>query len=843
MAVRGTRWWSGRTSARRRRLAAALALVLVVASAIAWWHHVETSYDRIRSDSLGAHHVGLDSTLLVPHGVDADHPAPAVLVAHGLGDGQEDVAGTARALAHAGYVVLSWTSRGQRGSTGRVGIAAPDGEVADVSALVDQLARRRDVQRDRAGDPRVGIVGVSQGGGVALLAAARDHRIDAVVPVFAWYDLRAALEPDAARRTLGAEPGVLKLRWGSELFAAGSGGARRAAPCGNVEDDACTAWTGSAQRGQLTPAARSLLATRSPAEVVADIEAPTLVVQGQMDSLFDLTQGADLARALRREHVPTRVEWMRGGHDLPLDERRRAHLDGAVLRWFDHFLRDRGDVPVGPRFTVQLGAGRGYANAPDIPPEATSRHVHVEPVDRTDRSGSVRFSAPAAGLPADATSLPGLGDVTALSTGFTAPRGQRARFESAPVDGGIEIIGTPRIRLAFSGDHRDGIAFVHLVDIASDGRRIVPRGLVSALRLSDLPALGAPGRAYDVALPPIAWRLAPGHRLGVEVSSTDAGYVAPAEPATFAVRPVGRLGLRIPEVRSPERSDDTFEAGRDPRLLLAAAAALVLLATLAGLLVARAAGRRDRRVQEPALRDVPIRAQGLAKRFGDGRVAVDGVTFRVDPGTVVGLVGPNGAGKTTVLRMLLGLVHPTDGTAHVFGQRVRPGVPNLARIGALVEGPGLVPHLTGRAHLQRYWSATGRSARDAGVDAALAAVGLTADAERTVRTWSQGMRQRLAIAQALLGRPDLVLLDEPTNGLDPAQVIELRELVRAIASEGRSVLLSSHQLDELERVCTHVVLVAEGRVLASGTLDEVRADHGSLEAAFLARVEEGGTHA
>ncbi len=823
----------------RRRLILIVAAVVVVAlfASFGWWRHAERAWSRTSGPVTGADGVQLDGSLWIPRRVDTDDPAPAVLVAHGLGEDKDDVEALARTLAGAGYVVRTWTARGGKGSDGRVGIAAPEGEVADVSALIDDLATRDEVRRDGDGDPRVAVIGTSHGGGTALMAAAADHRIDAVVPIFAWYDLQGALEPD----------GVLKLRWASELFAAGAGDRDRGELGGILDPDLCDAWTNSALINGFTVVAQDLLAERSPSTVADRIEAPTLIVQGQMDSLFDLGQATALAKDLDRARTPVRVEWVRGGHDLALDRRRRDHLHEAILRWFERYLDKRGSVDVGPRFSVELGAGRGYAHAPVIPPKPTMQHLALRADDEEDAQGFVRFTAPVAGLPASSTTLPGLGDVTALDTALDPPQVQLARFRGEPVREGLELIGTPRVRLQFTGNAREAFAFVRLVDVAPDGRRVIPRGLVTPVWLLGMPPLGSErGLGREVALPPIAWRLAPGHRFDVEVASTDAAYRANDEPVTLAVKPAGSMVLRVPEVAEPARTEDTFASGRDWRDLLVGAAALVIFALVIAWLTSREIGRRDARVQEPGLRDVPIRARGLVKRFEDGRVAVGGVSFDVGPGAVVGLVGPNGAGKTTVLRMLLGLVHPSDGFAHVFGQRIRPGVPNLARVGALVEGPGLVPHLTGRQHLERSWSATGRAAGDAGIDDALATVELTEDADRVVRTWSHGMRQRLGIAQALLGAPDVVVLDEPANGLDPAQIAQLRELVRGIVADGRrSVLLSSHLLGELEQVCTHVVLLAEGRVLRAGTLAEVVGEHADLESAFLSLVQADreATHA
>jgi ABC-2 type transport system ATP-binding protein len=157
---------------------------------------------------------------------------------------------------------------------------------------------------------------------------------------------------------------------------------------------------------------------------------------------------------------------------------------------------------------------------------------------------------------------------------------------------------------------------------------------------------------------------------------------------------------------------------------------------------------------------------------------------------------------------------------------VRPGAAVLSRVGAIVEGPGLLPHLSGAANLRLYWAATGRPAADAHVEEALRIAGLGDALDRAVRTYSHGMRQRLAIAQAMLGLPDLLVLDEPTNGLDPPQIHAMREVLRGYATGGRSVLLSSHLLAEVERTCDHVVVLHRGAVLADGSVTALVADGG-----------------
>ena len=238
--------------------------------------------------------------------------------------------------------------------------------------------------------------------------------------------------------------------------------------------------------------------------------------------------------------------------------------------------------------------------------------------------------------------------------------------------------------------------------------------------------------------------------------------------------------------------------------------------------------RRGTAHVDPDLAEIPLRISELRKEYPGGVVAVSDVSFDVRAGQVVGLLGPNGAGKTTSLRMVMGLINPSAGEITVFGQKVVPGAPVLSRIGSFVEGSGFLPHLTGRDNLTLYWAATGRPAELAYLEQALEIAGLGTAINRRVRTYSQGMRQRLAIAQSMLGLPDLLILDEPTNGLDPPQIHAMREVLRRYAATGRTVLVSSHLLAEVEQTCTDVVVVHKGEVIASGTVDELVALSGEM---------------
>jgi ABC-type multidrug transport system ATPase subunit len=217
-----------------------------------------------------------------------------------------------------------------------------------------------------------------------------------------------------------------------------------------------------------------------------------------------------------------------------------------------------------------------------------------------------------------------------------------------------------------------------------------------------------------------------------------------------------------------------------------------------------------------------VRTQGLTKTFGP-RTAVDAVDLTVRRGEVYGFLGPNGAGKTTTLRMLLGLVRPTSGRATVHG--LRPGDPAaVARTGSLVEGPGFYPYLSGRENLRVLARYRGLGDRD--VDRVLERVDLTERGADRFKAYSLGMKQRLGVAAALLGEPDLLVLDEPTNGLDPAGMADMRRLLVDVAAGGQTVLLSSHLLAEVQEICDRVGIISAGKLLVESTVVDLRGASG-----------------
>lgn len=228
-----------------------------------------------------------------------------------------------------------------------------------------------------------------------------------------------------------------------------------------------------------------------------------------------------------------------------------------------------------------------------------------------------------------------------------------------------------------------------------------------------------------------------------------------------------------------------------------------------------------------------VEASSLEKTYsklrGEPVRAVKGLDLTLGlPGTVHGFLGPNGSGKTTTIRCLLGLIRPTSGSARLFGVDSTTSFHEVVgRVGAIVENPKMFPNFSGRKNLRLLASAVGIPKAE--VERVLGVVGLTDRGDDSFDSYSLGMKQRLAIAAALLKNPDLLILDEPANGLDPAGIAEMRVLIRSIADQGKAVLVSSHQLAEIEQVCDQVTIIAKGELVESGTIDEIRTRSGAKE--------------
>ncbi|WP_131737455.1 alpha/beta fold hydrolase [Actinomadura roseirufa] len=814
------RW--GRTG-RAARWTAAGAAVALLGGGAAWGvsadgaPRVRTVDERITvvDGPKDDQRVTLDATLYRPVG---RAKGPALMLGHGFGGDKRDVTGDARAFARAGYTVLTWSARGFGHSTGEIALNSPDYEVKDTRQLIDWLAKRPEVLLDGPGDPRVGMAGESYGGAIALMTAAYDRRVDAIAPQITWNDLADALFPNAS----GAGPGkgVFKKLWAGLFFTDGAG----SSACGRFLPSLCDMYQEVARTGRPTPEAVATLRRSSPASVADRIKVPTLLVQGQSDSLFPLDQADANARAITRNGAPVSVVWFQGGHDGGDNETTRVR--GLLRGFFDARLRHGG--PSGDGFTVTRAGGLDSSTQKVVVEEAAARVYPGLGADRRTlplNGHEQTIFNPAGGSPASISALPGLGALGGLADlgvpGGGLPvdmPGQAARFDTAPLERPLRLTGAPTVRIHVSGKG-DVPLFAKLYDVAPTGQAVPARRIAAPVRVTG-------GTEATVTLPAMDYRFDRGHRLRVVVATTDMGFATPAEPASYAVRAVSPLTVpTVPALATEPAPVPGWVWGLP-----------VAAAVLAAVILAR--GRR-RPAGRPALSDVPLEITGLTKAYRNGHLAVADLSLRVEKGQVLGLLGPNGAGKTTTLRMLMGLIHPDSGEIRIFGQRVTPGAPVLSRLGSFVEGPGFLPHLSGRDNLDLYWRATGRPADEAHLDEALKIADLGTALDRAVRTYSQGMRQRLAIAQAMLGLPDLLVLDEPTNGLDPPQIREMREVLVRYAAAGRTVIVSSHLLAEVEQTCTHAVVMAGGRRVAAGPVSEIVGSGRRLEDAFLEIIGEG----
>lgn len=670
-----------------------------------------------------------------------------MLLPHGFGGDKTSVTGQAQELARRGFVVLTWSARGFGHSTGQIGLDDPDLEVADAARLVDYLAKRPDVRQDGPGDPRVGVIGASYGGALALLLAGTDKRVDAISPVITYNDLAQGLVPNAARADAvpAATPaagafaadGVFKRSWAGLLFSAGSGtgaeaateapepgqessdsssssggsGGGAAAPgrvqlppaanvCGRFTAQICQAYTELATTGRVTQATVDLLHRVSPASVTSKITVPTLLVQGENDTLFGLDQSDATARQIVAAGGKVQQIWYAGGHD---GGQPGPQLRAKIGDWLWFQLTGEGSDPVtGFSYDVQ-GSLRASGSpsvrivtAPDYP-GLTGDTTQRNPLAL--RGGEQTVVNPPGGVPAAVSGIPGLNGLAGSSrvSGLFGvdPPGQSARFTTAPVDSQLLVAGSATVRLRIAGTAPEAVLFAKLYDVSPDGTRTLPANQVAPIRVP------LPGGAAEVTvtLAGIVRPIESGHALQVVVTTTDQAFATPIAPAAYQISADG--GLFVPVIPG------TAAGSGWPLGTVLAILGILLVALVVAVIAALRMRRRAHRA-DPSLSDVPLVIEGLTKAYPGGLTAVRDLSFRVEPGQVLGLLGPNGAGKTTTLRMLMGLITPTAGQIRVFGHPVSAGAPVLSRIGSFVEGSGFLPHLSGELNLRLYWDATGR---------------------------------------------------------------------------------------------------------------------------------------
>ena len=778
--------------------------------------------------------IRLDVDLYLPA---TSRPAPAVLLAHGFGGSKRSLAKDAERMRREGYVVMAYSARGFGRSGGRISLDSLGYEIADATRLVDVLASRPEVEK-RDGDPVVGVVGASYGGALALMLGATDRRIDTVVAAITWNNLPQALVP----QTDSATPGVFKQAWATQLF--GAAASPFAGACGRFTADLCTLYTKLVGGGQLDATDRTLLEASSPASVLGGMTAPTLLLQGREDTLFGLDQANANALQIATAGAEVKVAWFAGGHDGgQASGATTAGTTATVDQWLAthlHGLSSPRDRSEPFSFTVPASA-RGFAETriAALYPGLNGRGTRKLPL--SGRFGIV--VNPPGGLPATISSLPGIGAVDSVIAGIgtgiagaAVQPAQQAKFSTGSIGTPFVLVGSPTVTVdvrlprfrdrdpvsAPSAAPTDVLLFAQL-RVLSGGSDIAVGGGVAPMRIS-LPADGSATRVR-VRLPATTWRFERGDTIALSLRTTDAGYRGSATSATFVVNTEGTLSLPI--VAS---TDPAVGGGAASTAAIIGIPIVLLLGLVLAVIAALADRRRDRAVTGAERPDdaPPLVIRGLTKNYRGGFRAVDDLTFTVHRGQVLGLLGPNGAGKTTALRMVTGLLRPDAGEIEIFGEKVSPGSRVLTRVGCFIEGPGFLPHLSGRRNLQLFWAASGRPRADARLAEALAIADLGTAVNRRVGGYSQGMKQRLAIAQAMLGMPELLILDEPTNGLDPPQIFALRGVLRRYAETGRTVIVSSHLLGEVEQTCSDVVVMARGRLIAAGPVAELAGETNEL---------------
>jgi ABC-2 type transport system ATP-binding protein len=793
--------------------------------------------------------VKLDATILT---TDPATPRPAIVLAHGFGGTKADSEPTARTLARDGYTVIIYTARGFGRSGGRIHLDNPAYEGADARKLVDLAASRPEVAKE-GNDPVIGFAGASYGGALSFLAAGLDHRVDAIVPAFTWHTLRQALFPQyqvvgLARSPADVSPanrqGVFKQRWASLLFSNAAGGnssneqtQNQNGLCGRFDPVICRGYLAAAETGEADQKLKALLDESGLEKILPAVKAPALIIQGEDDTLFPLDEADANFRGLPAA-TPAEMKWVAGGHDTEISV---DPLIDDLEAWFGRYLKRDGSTPDGS-FSVLvpetslLGEDRGTREPQTLSAQSYPGRGSNFADQRIALTGERQsIIAPPGGAPAALTNLPGTGGAVGQASSVAGYAlgvlpGQSARFTSESLTTPLTLIGSSRIDLDVTGSTPTATLFASLWDLGphiertENGRisvgpstAILPQLAVAPVKLTGLDP-NKPLRV-TVALPAISHKVPVDHRLQLVISTTDQAYANAVQAASYQVGLADESGVAIPVLPTTALNANTLDV---PLPLIIVVAALIIASLVATVFV----WRRRQGIQAVAeLVSTPLVVNDVVKTYDDGFRAVDGVSFRAEAGQVLGLLGPNGAGKTTVIRMLVGLIRPDSGSIYVRGQPVHAGADVLSSVGAFIEGPGFLPHLSGKANLLAYWHATGRPLEEAQLDEALKIAGLGSAINRKVRGYSHGMRQRLGIAQAMLGLPPLLILDEPTNGLDPPQIRAMRAVLADYAAAGRTVILSSHLLSEVEHTCSHVVVMDKGKVVLTGAVEELTASN------------------
>lgn len=571
-----------------RRMGALLAALAVLAGLMTWAPMpanaaggFDTQDLRVTSGT-GADQVELDVTLYIPRAATEAEPAPAIIFPHGYGATKEQPKGQATKFARAGYVGLTYTARGFGDSTGEISIDSPDYEIADARTLIDLLSARPEVLQDSAGDPRVGILGGSYAGGVALLTAAYDPRVDAISAARTWNSLVTSLFPSAGgapdAETPAAPPtynedGVFKKLWGQFFFEGGAldeggeagqnsgggggGGGQDAGSCGGLRPEYCTAYQEVVSTGRLTDDMRALLERSSPSSVIDQIHAPTLLIQGEGDKLFSLAEADANARGIAANGAPVKLVWVTGGHGaLRSNQTEAAMLDALNTAWFDFHLRGTGTDP-GTSFdyteiTQQATSGPTEGEIKTVATYPGMAGPGLARLDVPITGEAQELEYPAAGSP---------GAVSSLPPGVLSQSGERqqlpseipdqsATFESESLVDPLSVVGSPEVTVKIASSSGEAVVFAKVYDVDASGGASLVQSLVAPVRLTEVPGSLDQAQPTTIVLPAMAHNFEEGHSIRVIISSTDQGYTTPAEAAAYQVELADGASavLSIPDV-------------------------------------------------------------------------------------------------------------------------------------------------------------------------------------------------------------------------------------------------------------------------------------------------------
>ena len=508
----------------------------------------------------------IDASLFVPDTATAANPAPVVINAHGFnGSKATNDNGMNELLAEAGYVVFAYSSRGFGETTGKIGLDSIHWDVKDVRQLIDWLAARPEVLLDAPGDPRLGMVGPSYGGGIQLQVAGVDDRVDVIVPYITWHSLVSSLSPNYLNTDLrlqeGRPVGVFKEQWTSLFFASGNAqpltsppGSGVPVPCPNFVDYLCEAYTRSVLEGRATPETIEILRDSSPASQprLSNIDIPTLLIQGQSDTLFTPNEAAANYTAIKANGAPVKMVWFDGGHGYPYAEGELQLVQQRTLAWFDRHLVGDTSVRTGPEFEY-------YRRWADGPPGARYGTAPAYPVGRPqtlflsgDESLQTKQTDAAAGELSFA-STPGKTSYSETSnfqntepfasTPAEDAPGTFAAFTTPPLAKPATVVGIPTIQFEIASPIGEAQLFAKLYDVAPDGTPTLIRRLVAPIRATDLDG------ALQAQLVGIAHQFPKGHSIRLVLASSDAAYGNLRTPTvyTLSITP-GTATLTLPLV-------------------------------------------------------------------------------------------------------------------------------------------------------------------------------------------------------------------------------------------------------------------------------------------------------